>query len=172
MRFGPKNLILSFAGKSFTHFGGVYLLFLFFRKLRLRTLLSDETRFVQRNNRYTVSESILSLIYPIALGFGRIEASHILKHNGVFQYLTGLPTYPDPQTLRRFLLRMAPLSLPRLRRLHNKLLSKMMLLPTPPTRIIFDLDSTVLVLYGRPPSATIPRNAVGPPTIRSSASRG
>jgi hypothetical protein len=149
MRLGPRNLTISFSENTLTHFGGIYLLFLFFKKLQLKTLLYNETRFIQRNNQYTTSEEILSLIYPISLGFGRIETTQLLKHNGVFQYLTGLPAYPDPTTLRRFLLRMAPLALPKLRKLHDKLLLSMSLKPKPPTRIIFDLDSTVLVLYGK-----------------------
>jgi hypothetical protein len=158
MPFGPKNLKISFSGKNVTHFGGVYLLHLFFRRIKLKALLSKKVFFAQRNNHYTISEVILALVYPIALGFGRIETTHLLRHNGVFQYLTGLPTYPDPQTLRRFLLRMAPLSLPRLRRLHDKLLSSMIRKPSPPTRIIFDMDSTVLVLYGKQEMANIGYN--------------
>jgi len=101
---------------------------------------------------------MLALIYPITLGFGRIETTHLLKHNGVFQYLTGLPAYPDPQTLRRFLMRMAPSSLTRFRKLHDNLLSAMMLKPSAPTRIIFDLDSTVLTLYGKQEMANIGYN--------------
>jgi hypothetical protein len=158
MPFGPKNLKIAFTGKNVTHFGGVYLLHLFLKRLKLKSLLSKKVFFAQRNNHYTVSEVILALVYPIALGFGRIETTHLLRHNGVFQYLTGLPAYPDPQTLRRFLLRLAPLSLPRLRRLHDKLLSTMMLKPSPPTRIIFDMDSTVLVLYGKQEMANIGYN--------------
>ncbi len=158
MPFGPKNLKISFTGKNVTHFGGVYLLHLFFKRIKLKALLSKKVFFAQRNNHYTISEVILALVYPIALGFGRIETTHLLRHNGVFQYLTGLPSYPDPQTLRRFLLRMAPLSLSRLRRLHDKLLSSMMLRPSPPTRIIFDMDSTVLVLYGKQEMANIGYN--------------
>lgn len=158
MPFGPKNLKISFTGKNVTHFGGVYLLHLFLKRMRLKRLLSRHVFFAQRNNHYTVSEVILAMVYPIVLGFGRIETTHLLRHNGVFQYLTGLPSYPDPQTLRRFLLRMAPLSLPRLRRLHNNLLSSMMLKPSPPTRIIFDMDSTVLVLYGKQEMANIGYN--------------
>lgn len=158
MPFGPKNLKISFSGKNVTHFGGVYLLHLFFRRIKLKALLSKKVFFAQRNNHYTISELILALVYPIALGFGRIETTHLLRHNGVFQYLTGLPAYPDPQTLRRFLLRMAPLSLPRLRRLHDKLLSSMMLKPSWPTRIIFDMDSTVLILYGKQEMANIGYN--------------
>jgi hypothetical protein len=158
MRFGPKNLKISFTGKNVTHFGGIHILHLFLKRIKLKSLLSRHIYFTQRNNHYTISEVILALVYPIALGFGRIETTHLLRHNGVFQYLTGLPSYPDPQTLRRFLLRMAPLSLPRLRRLHDKLLSSMMLKPSPPTRIIFDMDSTVLVLYGKQEMANIGYN--------------
>lgn len=102
------------------------------------------------------------MIYPIALGFGRIETTLLLKHNGVLQYLTGLPTYPNPTTLRRFLLRMAPSVLPRLRRLHDKLLATMMMKPSPPTRLIFDMDSTVLVLYGKQELAHIGYNPKKP----------
>jgi hypothetical protein len=57
----------------------------------------------QRNNRYTLSEIILALIYPMILGLEKIEVSALLKTNGVFQYITGLPSFPDPTTLRRFL---------------------------------------------------------------------
>lgn len=158
MRYGPKNLILTFDAKNLTHFGGVYLLYLFFKQIQLRPLLYQNLRFPQRNNRYSVAEEILSLIYPISLGIGRIEATHILKYNGVFQYLTGLPTYPNATTLRRFLLRMAPLALSRLRKLHDKFLLIMILKPKPPTRVIFDLDSTVLVLYGKQEMARIGYN--------------
>lgn len=158
MRYGPKNLKISFTGKNVTHFGGIYLFHLFLKRIQLKTLFSKSLFFAQRNNHYTISEAMLALIYPITLGFGRIETTHLLKHNGVFQYLTGLPAYPDPQTLRRFLMRMAPLSLPRLRKLHDNLLSAMMLKPSPPTRLIFDMDSTVLTLYGKQEMAHIGYN--------------
>jgi hypothetical protein len=158
MKRSPKNLQISFSGKGLTHFGGLFLLQRFFQKISLRSLLSQYLHFLQRNNRYTTAEELLALVYPIALGLGRIETSHLLKHNGVFQYLTGLPTYPNPTTLRRFLLRMAPLALPKLRNLHNRLLLAMILRPSPPTRVIFDLDSTVLVLYGKQEMARIGYN--------------
>lgn len=158
MKRSPKNLQISFSGKSLTHFGGLYLLQKFFQKINLRSLLSQYLHFLQRNNRYTPAEEILTLIYPIALGLGRIETSHLLKHNGVFQYLTGLPPYPHPTTLRRFLLRMAPLALPKLRKLHDRFLLLMIPKPSPPTRVIFDLDSTVLTLYGKQEMARVGYN--------------
>lgn len=128
--------------------------------MRVKRLFRRHVFFAKPNNHYTISEPMLALIYHIALGFGRIETTHLLRHNGVFQYLTGSPAYPGPQTLRRFLLRMAPLSLSRLRRLHNKLLSSLMMMmkPTPTIRIIFDMDSTVLVLYGKQEMANIGYN--------------
>jgi hypothetical protein len=158
MKRGPKNLQINFSSKSLTHFGGLYLLQKFFQKIGLRSLLSQYLYFLQRNNRYTTTEEMLALIYPIALGLGRIETSHLLKENGVFQYLTGLPTYPNPTTLRRFLLRMAPLALPKLRKLHDRLLLSMIVRPNPPTRVIFDLDSTVLILYGKQEMARLGYN--------------
>ena len=47
---------------------------------------------------------ILALVYPIVLGLDRLETASFLRSNGTFQYLVGLPNFPDPQTLRRFLL--------------------------------------------------------------------
>jgi hypothetical protein len=157
---GPKKLQISFTGKNLTHFGGLYLLQIFFQKLNLRSLLSQYVRFPQRNNRFSITEEILALIYPIILGLRRIEASHILKHNGVFQYLTGLPVYPNPTTLRRFLLRMSPLALSKLIKLHDKLLLVMIQKPNSPIRVIFDLDSTVLVLYGKQEFAKVGYNPI------------
>lgn len=154
----PRHVIVSFTGETLTHFGGIYFLQRFFKQIKLRKQLQRHVSFPQRNNRYSIAEELLSLIYPIALGLGRIEATHFLKQNGVFQYLTGLPTYPNATTLRRFLLRMAPLSLPKLRKFHDKLLSVMIFKPQPPTRIIFDMDSTVLVLYGKQEMALIGYN--------------
>jgi len=84
-----------------------------------------------------------------------LEATHLLRHNGVFQYLTGLPVYPNPTTLRRFLLRMAPSALPKLRKLHDRLLQQRLQQSTPRTRFIFDLDSTVVVLYGKQEEARV-----------------
>jgi len=158
MQYGPQRIVLTFDGKNLTHFGGIYLLHLFFKRIQLRHRLHRKLTFTQRNNRYSVPEQMLALIYPITLGIGRIEATHLLKQNGVFQYLTGLPTYPNPTTLRRFLLRMAPVALPKLRKLHDELLLSMILRPQVPTKVIFDLDSTVLILYGKQEMARIGYN--------------
>jgi hypothetical protein len=138
----------------------VYLLHRFLTRIGLKHALAMELRIVQRNNRYSVGEMLLALLYPMFLGLERIETTSLLRENGVFQYLTGLPSYPDATTLRRFLLRVAPTALTRLRALHDRFLRRMILLPSPPARIIFDVDSTVLVLYGRQEQARIGYNPI------------
>lgn len=155
MARGPKNLRVSFAGRTLTHFGGLVLFHRFIQRLGLRTLLGRRVWFSQRNNRYSVGESLLALLYPIILGLGRIETTQLLRRNGVFQYLTGLPAYPDPQTLRRFLLRFAEEGREHLVRLHDDLRTTLLQEPTPPGSVIFDLDSTVLTVYGRQGGAEI-----------------
>jgi len=115
---------------------------------------------IQRNNRYSAGEMFLALLYPMMLGLGRIETTQLLRQNGVFQYLTGLPSYPDPATLRRFLLRAASTALPKLRTLHDRMLHRMTITPRPPSRLVFDLDSTVLVVYGRQEQARVGYNPI------------
>ena len=103
---------------------------------------------------------LLALLYPMYLGLERIETTSQLIENGDFQYLTGLPSYPNHTTLRRFLLRVAPTALTKLRALHDRFLRRMTLLPSPPARIIFDVDSTVLVVYGKQEQARVGYNPI------------
>ncbi len=95
----------------------------------------------------------------MVIGLERIETTQLLRQNGVFQYLTGLPSYPDARSLRRFLLRVAPKALPRLRALLDRFLHRFTARPRPPTRVIFDVDS-VLVVYGKQEQARIGYNPV------------
>lgn len=155
MHRGPQNVRIRFGAESLTHFGGLILLQRFIHHLGLRGMLSDAIRFPQRNNRYSISESLLALLYPIILGLGRIETTQLLRRNGIFQYLTGLPAYPDPQTLRRFLLRFADAGLADFLALHDRLRQQMIAAPRAPTTLVFDLDSTVLTVYGRQEKAAV-----------------
>lgn len=112
MARGPRKLKIVFGSASLTHYGGVYLLHRFFGRLRLKKLLTDATRLIQRNNRYSVGEMLLALLYPIILGLERIESTHLLRQNGIFQYLTGRPSYPDATLLcERNVLPPAPVGL-------------------------------------------------------------
>jgi hypothetical protein len=155
---GPRKLAIEFGATTLTHYGGVYLLHRFLSRLGFKDALARQVRLSQRNNRYTVGELLLALLYPIILGLERIETTWLLQQNGVFQFLTGLPSYPNPSTLRRFLLRLAPTALPDLRRLHDRFAARALEQPRRPTRLLFDLDSTVVVVYGNQEQARVGYN--------------
>ncbi len=154
-RFGARQVRISFTAESLTHFGGLFLLHRFVQRVGLRSLLAHQVRFHQRNNRYAISESLLAWLYPLVLGLGRIETARVLQHNGVFQYLTGLPTYPDPQTLRRFLIRFGQAGLEQFLRLHDQLRRTWW---GHRTALTLDLDTSVLTVYGRQEQAEIGYN--------------
>src|SRR5208283_4573067 len=110
MRRSPRNLRIAFNHKGLTHFGGVYFFHEFLRVMQFRDFLARHLRYPRRNQRYSTSQMILALVYPIVLGLDRIETTSFLRSNGTFQYLTGIESFPDAQTLRRFLLQ-APVRL-------------------------------------------------------------
>src|SRR5713101_901683 len=171
---GPRTVAVTFGARSLTHYGGVYLLHRFLSRIGFKHAVALQVRVAQRNHRYSIGEMLFALLYPMILGLERIETTQLLRQNGVFQYLTGLPSYPEASTLRRFLLRVAPTALPKLRALHDRFLHRMTLLPERPSRVIFDVDSTVLVVYGKQEQARIgynPSSEGDPPTTRCSASR-
>ena len=155
---GPRRLAITFGAKNLTHYGGVYLLHRFLSRIGFKDSVARYVSLIQRNHRYRVGEMLLALLYPMILGLERLETTQLLRQNGVFQYLTGLPSYPDATTLRRFLLRAAPTALPKLRALHDRFRRRMTVQPRVPHRLIFDVDSTVLVVYGIQEQARIGYN--------------
>jgi hypothetical protein len=155
MHRGPQNLRITADGVGLTQFAGVSLIEHFFQRLGLRGALADHIRFAQRNNRYSISESLEALLYPLVLGLGRIETTEPLRHNGVFHYLAGLPGYPEATSLRRFLDRFAQRGRNSLVKLHDAWRAAML---GQPTQAILDLDSTVLTVYGRQERAQVAYN--------------
>ena len=149
MRSGVRKIRTKFTSPGLTHFGGIYLFHQFLQQLKIRSYLSRYLPYAQQNNRYTLSEMILSLIYPVILGLEKIEVSALLKTNGVFQFLTGLPSSPDPTALRRFLIRSSTQALPSLWEVHNDLKKHFILQPTARSGFCFDFDSTAKTLYGK-----------------------
>ena len=148
MRSGARKIRTAFTASYLTHSAGIYLFHQFLQQLKLRSYLSDQIRYPQRNNEYTLSEMILALIYPIILGLEKIEVSALLKTNGVFQYLTGLQSFPNPTTLRRFLIRASDNLLSSFHEVHNDLRRQFVALPSVRNSFCLDFDSTVKTLYG------------------------
>ena len=158
MRHSPRNVKIACNHRGLTHYGGVFFFHEFTRVLQLRDFLARHLRYPRRNQRYTLSQMTLALVYPILLGLGRIETASFLRANGTFQYLTGLPDYPDPQTLRRFL-RGAPDDFRRqLHRINDRLQQQFIHWPEHRSRLILDLDSTVVTVFGRQERAEVGYN--------------
>jgi hypothetical protein len=90
---GPRNLRITADGLGLTQFGGVTLIEQFFQRIRL-----------QRNNRYSVSES-LEAFYPLILGLGRIETTESLRYRrlSVLGGLARVPGSEQPAALSRAL---------------------------------------------------------------------
>ncbi len=147
-RSGSRKVKVSFSAGWLTHFGGVYLLHQFLQALQIRTFLSRRLQLAERNNHFSLTERLFALLYPMILGLEKIELSTLLGTNGVFQYLTGLPRFPNPTTLRRFLVGKSVELLPQLHAVHNALRAQLLTVAFPVASICLDFDSTVRTLYG------------------------
>jgi hypothetical protein len=153
---GPRNLRITFDADALTHYGGAVLVHQFLQRLGLRTALWRFVRFRQRNNRYQISETVLAVLYPVILGMERLGFTESLKHNGVFQYLTGLPGYPDATSLRRFLRRFSRAGRMGFLKLHDRYRRAM--LASLRRHPILDLDGTILTVYGHQQFAEVGYN--------------
>ena len=158
MRRSPRSIKVFCNHQGLSHFGGSYFLHEFLRVLHTRNFLAEQIRYPRRNRDYSTSQMLLALIYPIILGLDRIETAALLRSDETFQYLTGLQSFPDPQTLRRFLWN-APVDLRKqLHRANDRLLQRFTHLPEHRSRLLFDLDSTVLPLFGHQEGAEVRYN--------------
>lgn len=158
MQKSPRNVIVAFNHGGLTHYGGAFFFHEFLRVLQLRHFLARQLTWSRRNHDYSLSQMILALAWPLILGLDRIETASLLRHNGTFQYLTGLPSFPDPQTLRRFLIGAPERVHHQLHELNDEVLQKLIHLPDHRSRLIFDLDSTVVPVFGHQQQATVGYN--------------
>jgi Transposase DDE domain group 1 len=158
MRRSPRNLRIACNHAGLTHFGGIYFFREFLRVLQLRHFLAQHLDYRRRNSRYSVPQMVLALVYPIVLGLDRIETASFLRSNGTFQYLTGLSNFPDPQTLRRFLLQAPESFREQMHRVNDRLLQYFVHVPDHRSRLIFDLDSSVVTVFGHQENAVVGYN--------------
>jgi hypothetical protein len=144
----PRNLEIAFTDGAQTHFGGIYFLQQFIGLLQLPDHLAWALKDGRPRTRYSIAQMILALVFPMVLGLDRLEAASFLRSNGIFRYLTGLPQFPDPTTLRRCLHHAGPELREQLQRLNDRLVATLLQYPHPRSRLILDLDTTVLPVYG------------------------
>ena len=158
MRRSPKSVRIAFNHAGLTHFGGIHLFHEFPRVLHLRDSSPSRSVIPGETDDYSVPQILLALVYPIVLGLDRMESASLLRANGTFQYLTGLPSFPDPQTLRRFLLKAPAYLREQLHRANDRLLQRFIHLPEHRSRLLFDLDSTVVTFFGHQEGAEVGYN--------------
>ena len=94
MRRAPRNLRIAYDHRGLTHYGGGYFFHEFLQVLQVRDFLARHLAYPRRNRRYSLSQMILALVYPIVLGLDRLETASFLRFNGTFQYLTGCRASP------------------------------------------------------------------------------
>jgi hypothetical protein len=158
MPYLPRNIKVTCNHKGLTHYGGIFFFQEFLRVLQFRHFLALRLKDFRMRHDYPLSQIVLGLVYPIILGLERLAGAAFLRYDDTFQYLTGLPSYPDPQTLRRFLLQAPPEFREHLHHLNDRLLQQFIHLPDHRSRLILDLDSTVVTVFGRQEGAEVGYN--------------
>jgi len=158
MRRLPRNIRIACNNSGLTHYGGILFFQEFLRVLRFRRCLAQRVEDFRPHHEYSLCQMTLAVMYPIVLGLDRLEHATLLRSDTTFHYLTGLPNYPDPQSLRRFLLH-APLEFRRqLHRFNDHLLQVFIHRPEHRSRVILDLDSTVVTVFGHQEGAAVGYN--------------
>ncbi|MBU3915284.1 IS1380 family transposase, partial [bacterium] len=145
---GIRKIRLSVEDSSLTHYGGMVLFQQFCRKLDLKRYLQNYIRWERRSSHYHPAQLILTIIYTMVAGMRRISDTRILHYNGYFQALLGLEDFPDSSTLRDFLKSLTVQEIESLGRLHDSLRRRIYKITGTTSTLIFDLDSTVLPLFG------------------------
>jgi hypothetical protein len=154
----PRNIKIACNNSGLTHYGGIFFFQEFLRVLQFRRCLAQRVEDFRAHHAYTLSQMTVAVMYPIILGLDRLENASLLRADATFHYLTGLPGYPDPQSLRRFLLH-APLEFRRqLHRFNDLLLQDLIHRPERRSRLILDLDSTVVTVFGHQEGAEVGYN--------------
>ena len=158
MPYLPRNIKIACNNSGLTHYGGIYFFQEFLRVLQLRNFLARHLPDFRDHHNYRLSQMTLALIYPIILGLDRLENASLLRSDITFHYLTGLPSYPDPQSLRRFLLQAPREFRQQLHHFNHRLLREFIHRPEHRSRLILDLDSTVVTVFGHQEGAEVGYN--------------
>lgn len=158
MTKGIKNIQFSFGENDLTHFGGLFLIHSFCKKIKLKPYLQTYIKCHLQNQKYQTAEFIMLLIYAIILGVGRIENTRFLQMNGVFKKTTGINKLPNTTAIRRFLYRLTPTAIRQIVKVHNMIQKKIFLALHTKTSVTFDIDGTVLTVYGHQQRAKVGYN--------------
>jgi hypothetical protein len=143
------GLQLRFGESAITHYGGMVLIQRFCQKLGLRHLIRRRLRVAGRAAEYDAATLVTVILYAVIMGLKRITKTEILQYNGTLLRLLSLKRFPDQSTLRRSLHHLSPRQIRQLVTIHDQLRRQLFTAPRPRTTLTLDLDSVVLVVYGK-----------------------
>lgn len=146
---GLRKIPVSFDETHLTHFAGLYLIQRFCQKIGLRRLIQQQLRPGPRFRDFSPADMVLAILYAIIAGMDRVNQTQILQYNGAFQKIVGLDRFPVETAIRRFLKRLTPSHIRQIARVHELLRQRLFDRPHKRTSLIFDIDSTVVIIYGR-----------------------
>ena len=146
---GLRKIVVLFEEPHLTHFAGIHLIQRFCQKLGLRRLLQRRLRPGPRFRDFQPADMVLAILYAVIAGMDRANETQVLQYNGAFQKFVGLTRFPDQTAIRKFLKRLTPSHIRQIARVHELLRQMLFDRPRRRTSLIFDVDSTVVVVYGR-----------------------
>ena len=143
-----QKIIFSFSESAITHFGGMYLILRFCKKLRINALLYRYVKYYSRHSKYHPARLSFIVIYTIIAGILRLSGNRILTYNGTLQKFLGLSSFPSASRINSFLINFDSRALKNIVRFHDNLRLMLFHKPAKRSHITLDLDSTVLTVYG------------------------
>ncbi len=159
---GTRKVKFGFDEDHLTHYGGAWLIQPFCDRIHLRSLLTRYIHIAQRTGDYHPSQLLLALLFSIIIGLRRISKTETLRYDHALIEMLGLDRFPDAGSLRRFLKRLPTANIREIAQLHDSLRAWLFPLPEERHRLILDVDSVVLVVYGHAEGAKVGYNPKKP----------
>jgi Transposase DDE domain group 1 len=157
-----KDMRVEFTGKNLTKFGGIQLVRKFLRQLNIKEELESSIPIEKRENKFSVGEMMVSLLYAVILDMKRQSDTLMLRLDKVFQKIAGLDDYPVQSTISRFLKRFRVDTAKGIANVNHSLLMKTRRDFEGWHKITLDLDSHVRTAYGHQQRASVGYNPKKP----------
>src|ERR1017187_1475626 len=99
----PRNLRIACDHRGLTHFGGVYFFHEFLQVLQVRRFLTQNLDYPRRNQRYSLAQMILALVYPLVSAGPGSPRNRVIptfqRYLSIFDCSAKLPRSADAATL-------------------------------------------------------------------------
>lgn len=93
---GPRKLAIPFNAAALTQYGGIYLLHRVSSRIDFKSAPAAQIRATQRNNRYSIGESVPALVHRMILRLEQIKTTNLLRQNRGCSISPAYPALPNP----------------------------------------------------------------------------